>query len=350
MAAGFTHSHAQALKNLPPLRFRGDGTFRILHLTDIHKVCPEMDDDEDKSVPFSKSAETLRIIDACIEQTQPDLIVFGGDNIGGHWDEMTDAFALRCLSDILSPVIRRNIPLAAVFGNHDAQNEKTTPLLSREIQMSLYMNYANFRGCFNEADVYGCGNYHIPVLDSAADRPLWNIWCMDSNDYPRDGKHNITGEGYDLVHEDQIAWYENTVKAEKEKYGRTVPAVLFQHIPVREEFDFIEECSKEEADYEAGGKFFRAKAGELKEGLLRESPCPPSEPCRQFSSWVECGDIKAAFFGHDHTNTFCFEKDGIKLYQTISAGCETYGAERGGRLITLFADGKTIKTETVICG
>lgn len=40
-----------------PLHFGADGKFRILHLTDIHEVDPETDDDEDKSVP-QKSPKT----------------------------------------------------------------------------------------------------------------------------------------------------------------------------------------------------------------------------------------------------------------------------------------------------
>ena len=35
-----------------PLKFGNDGKFRILHLTDIHQVMPEMDDEEDRRIPF----------------------------------------------------------------------------------------------------------------------------------------------------------------------------------------------------------------------------------------------------------------------------------------------------------
>ena len=41
----------------PELKFGADGKFRILHITDIHEVDPEMDDDENKSVP-QKSPKT----------------------------------------------------------------------------------------------------------------------------------------------------------------------------------------------------------------------------------------------------------------------------------------------------
>lgn len=346
MASGYTVSRKNHIKNLAPLRFSQDGTFRILHLTDIHKVHPDMDDGLDRSIPDRKSKNTLNTIEKAIERAKPDLVVFGGDNVGGHWEEMTDEYALWCINNIIASVKKYNVPLAVVFGNHDAQNEKIAPLLSREIQMSIYMNYENFRGCFNEADVYGCGNYHLPVSAFGSDEIKWNIWCFDSNDYPRNPDRSVITYDADCIHDDQLEWYRNTVELEKEKYGRVIPAVLFQHMPVNQVFDFIEECSESESDYEHNGKFYRAKDGAVKSGKLREKPCPPVEDRSELEAWVECGDIKAAFFGHDHVNSYCFEKDGIELYGTIGCGYETYGMEHGGRIIILREDG-TFTTEII---
>lgn len=347
MATGYSNSRKGRLTANEPLRFNKDGKFKILHLTDIHKVHPDMDDDTDRSIPENKSANTLNTIEMAIEKAQPDLIVFGGDNIGGHWDEMTNEYVLWCLEKIIEPAKKRNIPLAIVFGNHDSQNEHIAPLMNKEIQMSIYMNYDNFRGCYNEADVYGCGNYHLPVLASDGDEVLWNVWCFDSNDYERNPDYSLISYAYDSVHKDQLDWYENTVREEKAKFGKTVPAIAFQHMPVNQELDFIEKCEEAESDYGDDGRFFRAKDGALKEGLLRETPCPPLNDRSEFEAWVRCGDIKAAFFGHDHKNTFRFDKDGISLYQTIGCGYESYGIERGGRLITLNSDG-SYSSETII--
>lgn len=48
-----------------------------------------MDDEEDRQIPISKSKETINVIRRCIEIANPDLIVFGGDNISGYWQEFT---------------------------------------------------------------------------------------------------------------------------------------------------------------------------------------------------------------------------------------------------------------------
>lgn len=89
MAKGLPDSKKYIKEKQAPLRFGADGKFRILHLTDVHEVAPEMDDEEDRQIPINKSKETINVIRRCIEIANPDLIVFGGDNISGYWQEFT---------------------------------------------------------------------------------------------------------------------------------------------------------------------------------------------------------------------------------------------------------------------
>ncbi|MGN0549276.1 MAG: hypothetical protein ACI4IM_06735 [Acutalibacteraceae bacterium] len=51
MAKGLPNSHKHIRNKQKSLRFSGDGKFRILKLTDIHEVDPEMDDDPDQQIP-----------------------------------------------------------------------------------------------------------------------------------------------------------------------------------------------------------------------------------------------------------------------------------------------------------
>lgn len=48
MAKGLPDSKKYIKEKQAPLRFGADGKFRILHLTDVHEVDPEMDDEEDR--------------------------------------------------------------------------------------------------------------------------------------------------------------------------------------------------------------------------------------------------------------------------------------------------------------
>ena len=67
MAKGLPNSHRYIKDLQEPLSFSSDGKFRILHLTDIHEVDPEMDDDENRLIPENRTKETMNVIERCLE-------------------------------------------------------------------------------------------------------------------------------------------------------------------------------------------------------------------------------------------------------------------------------------------
>lgn len=325
-----------------PLKFGADGKFKILHITDIHCVQPVMDDDENREIPDNKYRETINVIEKLVAKTNPDLVVFGGDNVSGYWEEFTYDYIKQTIEDITAPIRERNIPLGVVFGNHDGELG-----FHAEFQMMMYMEYPNCRSNLNDADVFGCGNCCLTVKDSKGEKDALAIWLMDSNDYEK----HPAGDGYAHVHDDQIAWYEKRAAELKAANGETVPAILFQHIPVQQELDGYKEVSAEdEYTFSRDGNYY-VLGNEILEGRVREVPCPPNtnvDYSGQLKSWKKTGDIFAAFFGHDHINDFRMNVEGIDLYQTIGAGYFTYGAERGGRLIVLDENNiREIETESI---
>ena len=314
-----------------PLKFGADGKFKILHITDIHDVEPIMDDDENRDIPNNQDKETINVIEKLVEKTNPDLVVFGGDNVSGYWEEFTYDYIQSTIQRITAPIRERNIPLCVVFGNHDGEVGFHT-----EFQMMQYMEYANCRSNLNDENVYGCGNCLVTIKDSKGEKDAFAIWLFDSNDY----EENEDGSGgYDHVHDDQIEWYERKAEElKKANGGIPLPAILFQHIPVQQELNGFKEVTKDdEYTFERDGNYYYI-ANEILEGRVREVPCPPNmskDYTNQLESWKKTGDIFAAFFGHDHINDFKMNVDGIDLYQTLGAGYFTYGLERGGRLIIL---------------
>lgn len=314
-----------------PLKFGADGKFKILHITDIHDVEPIMDDDEDRSIPERRDIETLNVIEKLVEKTKPDLVVFGGDNISGYWEEFTYDLVQSTIQKITKPIRDRNIPLCVVFGNHDGEVGFHT-----EFQMLMYMEYPNCRSNLNDADVYGTGNCCVTIKSSKEDKDAFAIWLIDSNDYQKNSEGHFP---YDCVHDDQIAWYEKRASELKEANGgEPLPAILFQHIPVQQElYGYKEVTENDEYTFSRDGKYY-VLGHEILEGRVRETPCPPymeNDHTQQFESWKKTGDIFAAFFGHDHINDFKMTVDGIDLYQTLGAGFFTYGMEHGGRIIVL---------------
>lgn len=346
-ATGLPVKYKNEKKKTPELKFSKDGKFRILHLTDIHEVCPEMDDDENKAVPYDKSKEAINVIEKCLEKTNPDLVVFGGDNVCGYWEEFNYEYLKETIEKITEPVRRRGIPLAIVFGNHDSE----ISTLFREFQMMLYMQYDKFMGCMNAQEMHGCGNCNLIIKSSDGKKPAFNIWLMDSNDYRYDENGNRL-KGYDCVHKDQLDWYEKTAeKLKEENGGKPLPAILFQHIPVTQEFDAVFET--DETNLSAileDGKYYALSKDHLISGRMDEMPSPPfNEDRAQFDLWKKHGDVIAAFFGHDHVNDFILDIEGIKLVQTFAAGYHTYGDMHGGRLIILDEnDPKNFHTESLL--
>ena len=327
-----------------PLKFGADGKFKILHVTDIHCVQPVMDDDENRAIPESRYKETINVIESLVEKTQPDMVVFGGDNISGYWEEFTYDYVKQTIEDITEPIRKRNIPLGVVFGNHDGEVGFHT-----DFQMMMYMEYNNCRSNLNDADVYGCGNCCITIKDSKGEKDAFVLWLMDSNDYQSDGKGEFP---YDCVHDDQIAWYEKrSAELKAANGGESVPAILFQHIPVQQElYGYAEVTENDDYTFSRDGRYYKL-GHKIQEGRVRETPCPPymeNDHTNQFESWKKTGDIFAAFFGHDHINDFRMSVDGIDLYQTIGAGYFTYGLEHGGRLIVLDENNpRKLYTETI---
>lgn len=327
-----------------PLKFGADGKFKILHITDIHDVEPVMDDDEIREIPDNKDKETINVIEKLVAKTNPDLVVFGGDNISGYWQEFTYDLVQSTIQKITAPIRERNIPLCVVFGNHDGECGFHT-----EFQMMQYMEYPNCRSNLNDEDVYGCGNCCVTIKSSDGTKDAFAIWLMDSNDYEKNSKGDFC---YDHVHDDQIEWYEKrAAELKAANGGEALPAILFQHIPVQQELNgFKEVTAEDEYTFERKGKYFYL-ANEILEGRVREVPCPPNtekDYSNQLKSWKKTGDIFAAFFGHDHINDFKMNVEGIDLYQTLGAGYFTYGLEHGGRLIVLDENNpRSLYTESI---
>lgn len=305
------------------LRFNEDGNFRIMQISDVQ--------DGTLLTPAAK-----KFIKEVVIEAKPDLVVLTGDNISaGSATIGIEAIDLQLvkygISHYMSVFEEIGVPVAVVFGNHDAEE-----IVSKEDHMAFYTEY-DCCVAIDEGDaLYGCGTYNLPIYSSKDDSKVaYNLFMIDSNMYD-----DVNG-GYDYVHEDQIKWYVDTAKALKEQNGgKTVPSMMFQHIIVKEIYDVIEEISAEEAktreNVEDNGKYYSFKAENYKVGALNEMPCPPTYNGGQFDAIVNQGDVVAMFFGHDHKNTFEVSYKGVDLINSPTSGFGSYGDEgRGVRIIDI---------------
>lgn len=302
------------------LQFNEDGSFRIMQVADIQDGPLLLDITRD-------------YLDAIVPYADPDLIVLSGDNISAGASTVgikaIDLVLVETAIDRYMSIFEEyGVPVAVVFGNHDAEK-----LVTKEEQMAMYQKYDNCVAIDEGEAIYGCGTYNLPIYSSTdSNKIAYNLWMIDSNMYD-----DVNG-GYDYVHQDQIDWYvskSNELKAQNG--GVAVPSMMFQHIVINEIYDaLLEVPAGTEGAVERDGKYYTLNPENTRAGVLHEAPCPGTLDSNQFEAVVAQGDVVAMYFGHDHVNSFEVEYKGVDLVNTPGVGFNSYGDEgRGVRVIDI---------------
>ena len=337
--------------NAPRFEFGPDGTFTFFHLTDLHlnpngrKLHPSVE----------------RIILAALEKYRPSLLVLTGDNVNG---QNGDVNSRGKFEETVDPLIElfcsKEVPFCVTFGNHDSE-KKGPDRFSRQEQYDYYKaKGGKFFVDHDVPELYGVGSGVVRIFKRGARKPSFNLFVMDSGDYPE-----ATGAGwpgYEGCHTDQIAWYE--------RVSGSTPCLWFQHIIVPDVnvgglFVDAPPCSDPKAkENDENGYKMSCPDGERRmllakgvAGVLKEHTCPPYwktyrdeahtfEGRTLYDSWKKMGNLKGAYFGHDHMNTFDgTDANGIRLGMTK---CCTYWSYNDGnpglRVFKVSADG-TYSTE-----
>lgn len=307
------------------LKFNADGKFKILLFGDIHET-----GDYETSLKFK---DMHKLMNAALDEYKPDLCVLLGDNCNTSvYSESPEKFE-KMLRSVIEPITRRKIPVAAVLGNHEHDNGSENEVVAV---------YNSIEGCIMRndapADVTGNANFKELIYSSDGEKPVFCLWFIDSNNCCED--RSISH--YDYVHPDQIEWFEaESEKLKEMNGGKPMPAFVFQHTPVYEEYDLLRKARFWELPVAVRGHntrektFYVGKKGV--EGYVGEGPCSPEINMGQFASWKKVGGILGAFFGHDHLNDFSGYVDGIFLAQHKTAGFRAYtdGCRSCVRLVTI---------------
>ncbi len=299
----------------PALRFRADGTFTIVQFTDTHVTEGDTPD-----------VQTAALMAAVLDAEQPDLVVLTGDVIDGG--RCTDPAASWRRG--LKPVTDRELPWAAVFGNHDDEGS-----LDRAALMALQQELPGCLSHSGHATISGVGNYALTV-PAADNQPAAHLYFLDSNTY---AETDIGGYGW--IRRDQIAWYVMKARTLADAAdGARLPTLAFFHIPLPEydEVWDLHPCH----------------------GMKYEPVCCPRINTGLFAAFHEVGDVLGTFVGHDHINDYMGDLHGIRLCYGRATGYNTYGREgfaRGARVIRLqagvrdfttwlrLADGEVVTTQ-----
>ncbi len=314
------------------LQFKPDGTFTILHLTDT----------QDDQYP----AKQLKpFLETAIATAKPDLIVFTGDLVEDLrvGDKGTDARplldgvaaygltgkdkaktrenALAAADDVLQIFSDSGVPFAMVQGNNDYKVS-----VSNEDWLAFYSKYTGNLTLDMSAESDGI-DYRLPVVGTDGSLKL-NLYCMDT----------VTSEPDPA----SLDWYKADSSAQKAQNKATVPAFVFQHIPVDEITNLFVPCSKSDPcgvpsvrDGSIG--FFRLAEGAR--GYF-DTVYQSDGESDEFAAWKQQSDVVAAFFGHMHQDGYSGVYDGIEL--NLTYGCEfAKSGPYGMRVITLHEDDVT---------
>lgn len=298
-----------------PLVMEGD-SFRILQLTDIHFGLA------------THFQEEWAYFDELIERADPDLIVLTGDQFM--------MASVDVVNKLYTYVDSKDIPWTLTFGNHDRQGFYTPQFMSNQ---STYDPYDNCYYVDLNDELAGHGNHYLNLVKD--DVIKWQFMMLDS------GSYHKTSFAYDygIIDENQIDWYEEVIK-ETNKLAKgvsdfseidsseVIPSLAFFHIPLFEYVDAWEAYQNDEAegvgDYNDSGIWH----GYRNSGF--------------FDSIKALHSTKGTFVGHDHTNNFAINYQGVTLAYGVKSGRGIYHDPEkiGGRLIVVDKDG-AMNTEPI---
>ena len=297
-----------------------DGRFKIMQVADIQELA-------------RVNPDSVKLVKLALEREKPDLAVFTGDQVYGLHPSFrlgdTRRKIAATLKAILTPFEEAGVPFAVTFGNHDDQcgipNAEQAEIYA---ESPLYVG-GDYRAAEDR------GTYRVPLY--GGNGHAFDVYLIDSN-----GQESATG-AYLPVKEEQLEWF----KAERAKTaaedGKSVPALVFQHIPVPEYYDVLKRVPR---GTKGAIEAFRAHKNEFytlpdeiaaQGGFLGESPAVPDVNSGEFDVLKADGSVLGLLVGHDHINSFVAEKDGVKLIYTQGCGFHVYGPkrQRGVRIVTL---------------
>ncbi len=260
------------------LRIPHPRRFRILQLTDLHLFAGKL------GLHEAGNKRTLETVRNLVRRVHPNLLMVTGD----LWPENRDRMAQPRMRYAIREIDALGVPWAYTWGNHDQlTNFKEGHDHFTKAKNSLY------RGADSD------GNYVINLLSWWQGRRVGQIICLNTH---REG-----------VQKEQQEWLRNLAKTDPGPVMR----LAFFHIPLKQYNDV----------WDSGEAI----------GIIGENPASEKEDGSTLPLLKSMG-VKACFCGHDHTNDYSGEFDGVDLVYGRATGAGGYGGSvvpKGGKLITV---------------
>ena len=276
-------------------------TVRILQITDTHLG---------KDGFWKQDLTTFRRISRLVEMYNPHLLALTGDIFTIEKQEGNTILAM--MVNFFDSLQR---PWLYVFGNHDPEQKCPRDSISQIIQFSQW-------GMLGHHDLGSDKKYDFEVDILVGNRLVWETYNFDSG----------SQAGFKSIKSDQIAWYKQKSEKSLKKNGRQLPALAFFHIPLKQYQDMVDDTS------------FSFQ------GENREKVCFEEDDGRVYDAFLQTGNIKATFCGHDHYNNYWGKYRGgiILAYGYISGEATKWAWPTGGKLIRLPVNSDNLEIKNVV--
>ena len=320
--------------------FTTDEDFKVLQITDVHIGGGFMS--------LKKDAMALNAVAAMVKAEKPDLVIATGDVSypvpfqAGTFNNLESAKIFAALMEQLG------VYWTLSFGNHDTEAYSYYDRAA----ISEFYSSEEFKYCLytpGPDDVDGYGNQIINVKNSDG-IITQSLYVFDSHSYT-DGDFLGIFWKYDNIHENQVEWYKENVKALNaqnnallkemgKEENSDIKSAAFFHIPLTEQRDAWYEYRDAGYQDTENVKLIYGVAGESGNVVF----CGMHED-NLFETMLELGSTKAIFCGHDHDNNFSIDYKGIRFTYGMSIDYLAYpgiykrGSQRGCTMITFSPDG-----------
>lgn len=310
-AAVLSCTGLQARKpNQPEMRFRPDGTFKIVQFTDTH-IRTSLPDEAQK---------VYDRMDYVVETEKPDMIVLTGDIV-------TVKPAAPEWQRLISKLDSYRIPWCAVFGNHDAEQDLTRAEMSALIAAGKYsLNTLNKGKELADVEIPVAASSTASSTSDAKGNSFY-VFCMDSH-----ADATLDGKGcYDWFSPAQVQWLRDRCSGRTAEDGIVAQSLAFFHIPLREYIDAW-------ADHDDPREGTWTSAKTL--GIRGECICCAELNTGMFAAMKESGSVVGMSVGHDHDNDFAAAYHGIAMCYGRYSGANTVTNHLpGGARIFLMKEG-----------
>ena len=280
--------------------------FVILNLSD-----PQMGD-EDWGEERAHRSILEYTVNELVQRVRPDLITITGDVA---WAEHYASY--ENLANLLDST---GIPWAPVWGNHDHQCGDASLCKAAELLKKHPL-------CLLEDGdpAFGYGNYILTIAENA--RPITALFMIDSHNSTEVEENGEKKWAYDKLWPNQIQWIDREAANLKEQGCKD--AVMMLHIPLY--------CYRPAAlTVFPGNRDAEADCGVQYEPVFSH---PYDEGALDMIH--HSGLITHVLAGHDHSNNFMIDYEGVRLMFAAKTGAGCYWKEKlnGGTVIRINSSG-----------